>query len=684
MMKVRLMKKEIAKTLEDYLCKLEEDESVCEQIKRVVLEQIGLGSQLEPYIKRCLKICEQKGYAYGTPLAYTMMFFITYSRNLELGITYNEKARELFMKLPDYKERDGILTVANNAVLVHILKEDYGAAYREILDAMPIAKKRKHMTYYSAFLNNGAIILSEFGLYKKAIQQVEETLHKRDFIGESNFYVTIYLLSYLYLCAGEITKLQELLNTYVPEMIKGEYFDHGIFYKLYLETSIYLDHPDEAKHYYELMMKEYAFQNNDLADNSEVYLAIARYAMYIKDYERAQTYYDKILQHKEELLGHKRQVLEEVSHLYECRKEYDKAYVYMKEAHDKTMQYLSFIDDMYRKELEDVWQENRMLSYEVLYDRLLEIIEFGKDVSSTLDRKQLLTLLEEHTRRIFTYDTLHLLLYSKNDSYVTDQDGITCHLDDIPLLKECVQDKKSLHLNNLDQEIQRQIETIWHIPTRSLMVQPVLYQGTIVAIFLIESSQIGAFSRTDQSLLQIITDYLAIALHNISQFEEAIEKSSYDYLTKTYNRSALMLYGEEMLHKAILTQSSIGVLMADIDDFKNVNDTYGHMLGDEVIRQVTNIMNQEKEHGILARFGGEEFILLMDGIQMEELYEVAERIRYACEQCTIETREEPIHFTISIGCCYRQPAQGTLQELFQEADQRMYIAKRNGKNCVQM
>lgn len=185
-----------------------------------MLEQLGLGTELDPILFRFLDIAKEQNYAYAVPLGYAMLFYATYSKDINLAISYNEKARELFMKMPDYKERDGILTVANNAVLANILKEDYGAAYREIAAAMPMAEKGGRMSYYAAFLNNGAIILREFGLYKKAIQQVEETLEKRDFIGSSNFIVTIYLLSNLYLSARETDKMRKLLQTYMPELKK--------------------------------------------------------------------------------------------------------------------------------------------------------------------------------------------------------------------------------------------------------------------------------------------------------------------------------------------------------------------------------------------------------------------------------------------------------------------------------
>ncbi|MFR3673848.1 MAG: hypothetical protein ACLTW1_08175 [[Clostridium] innocuum] len=96
------------------------------------------GTELDPILFRFLDIaegaevciCRSSGLCHA-------VFHATYSKDIDLAISYNEKARELFMKMPDYKERDGILTVANNAVLANILKENYGAAYQEIAAAMP-------------------------------------------------------------------------------------------------------------------------------------------------------------------------------------------------------------------------------------------------------------------------------------------------------------------------------------------------------------------------------------------------------------------------------------------------------------------------------------------------------------------------------------------------------------------
>lgn len=680
------MKEEIRKTFHQYLQQFEKDEDVCENFKSLILEQLGVCSELNPFINEFISIAKKQNYSYALPLGYAMMFFFTYGSDIDLAISYNEKARELFMKLPDYKERDGILTVANNAVIAHTIKEDYGAAYQEIITAMPLAEKSGRISYYSAFLNNGAIILREFGLYKKAIQQVEETLEKRDLIGDSNFFITIFLLNSLYLYAKETTKVRNLLDTYLPEIVEMNYFDESFFSKQYMEADIIDDNRESAKKWYNKIINSYDFEKNDPMDNQEVHLSLARYHMYQKEYEKAREYYDILLNHMDNTLGHKRHILEEVGQLYECLNDYEKAYYYLKEVKKLNNIYSRFIDDMYRQEIEDVWEKNRMLSYEVLYDRLIDITEFGKMVTSCLNKEQLKEVINKHSGRIFSFDQWELLLYNDAKQKFVSLDNISYSLKQFPTLAECVQLKEPIKFANLTAEpkIKISLGKLCNENTNSMLLQPIFYQERIQAIFCMKSNQIENFSRADLRLLKVFADYLATAIHNVQIFRDAIEKSSYDYLCGIYNRSALMQHGEHMLVRAKEKQHSIGVMMIDIDDFKQINDTYGHLSGDEVIKQVTSILKENKNYGIIARFGGEEFILLIDNISEKDLYNLAEHIRYHCEKCSIPINGKQIHFTISIGCSYQEQATTSLQDLFNEADQRLYIAKRNGKNCVQM
>lgn len=680
------MKAELKKSFDQYLQIFEQDETICNSFKKLILEQLGLGAELDPIIDEYIKIAKLHKYAYALPLGYAMKFFTTYGSDIDLAIAYNEKARKLFMELPDYKENDGILTVANNAVISNIIKENYGAAYEEILTAMPLAEKNGQISYYSAFLNNGAIILREFGLYKKAIQQVEETLEKRDLIGDSNFFITVFLLDSLYLYAGETDKVRYLLDMYLPEMVKMNYYEKNIFLKQYMEAAVIDDKKEEAEKYYNEIIQSYKFEENDRLDNLEVYLSLARYHVYRKDYAKALVYYEKMISDIDHSLGHKRQIFEEIGQLYAHLNDYKQAYYYMKQAHDLSIAYTAFIDDMYRKEIDDVWEKNRMLSYEVMYDRLIDMTEFGKVVTSCLDQEHLVEVIDTRAGRIFSFDHWELLLYDELHQQFVSLNKSNYSCNQYPILAACMKATEPMKFANLtaEPEIQKSLGPLCDRDTNSMLLQQVFYQGKIQAIFCMKSGMIENFSRADVRLLKVFADYLAIAIHNVQQFSDAVEKSSYDYLCGIYNRSALMQYGEKMIQTAREKRSSIGIMMMDIDNFKLINDTYGHMKGDDVIRSLTAILKENQGHDIIARFGGEEFILLADQISKAEIYNLAEKIRYQCEECRISSEQGIIHFTISIGCIHEENSVSSLQELFDEVDKKLYVAKRNGKNCVQM
>lgn len=680
------MKIEIQRTFEEYFQQFEESEEINVKIKRLILENIGLEEELHPILERFINIAKKHNYAYSIALGYSMVFYFLYCNDVDRAIAYNEKARALLKQIPGYENTEGILTVANNAVLGHILKEDYGAAYMEILRAMPMAEKSDRITYYSAFLNNGAIILAEFGLYEKAIQQVEETLQKRNLIGESNYIVTIFLYGNLCVSSGNIEKLRKVIKDYAHHMETTELFDTTMFHKFYVEAAIMEKDKVEATRAFHHLQDTYLFENNDIVDNAEIYLVYARYYMLMEDYEQAEKYYKLVLENVNNMLGHKRQIHEEIAILNARKRNYKDAYESLNKANDRSKRYVAFIDDMYRHELDDVWEKNRMLSYEVLYQRLLDITTFGKTVISSLTRNQLIDVIQTHLPQIFQYDICRLMLYDEKKQQFQSLDGTIFLSANLSFLKPCVVDKDAIIHSNIKSgdAICEQLDSLYYSSIRSILMQPVTYQNTLLAMIYFGSEQINFFSHADQGLLQVFADYVAIALHNIYQFEDAVEKSSYDYLTGTFNRSALMQRGEEMLLMAQANGDSIGVLMMDIDNFKNINDTYGHIKGDEVIRKVTAVMDVHKQHGMIARFGGEEFILLIDHITKHQLYQIAEAIRYDCENSQLNVSGSLIDFTISIGGCHHTNIHTSLKALFEEADQRLYIAKRNGKNCVQM
>jgi diguanylate cyclase (GGDEF)-like protein len=155
-----------------------------------------------------------------------------------------------------------------------------------------------------------------------------------------------------------------------------------------------------------------------------------------------------------------------------------------------------------------------------------------------------------------------------------------------------------------------------------------------------------------------------------------------DSLTGLLNRKGFFIMARELSYLAQRNKKNMGILMIDIDNFKNINDRYGHPKGDKVLKRVAKTLETSvRKSDILGRFGGEEFIILFPAIRPAALRCIAEKIRSDVEK----TRPEGILVTISIGV-----AQGVIQadpdtQIFAwitKADERLYQAKADGRNCV--
>jgi diguanylate cyclase (GGDEF)-like protein len=164
-----------------------------------------------------------------------------------------------------------------------------------------------------------------------------------------------------------------------------------------------------------------------------------------------------------------------------------------------------------------------------------------------------------------------------------------------------------------------------------------------------------------------------------------IEKKAYtDHLTGVYNRDYLESTANLWLKQANKKNESVSCILLDIDNFKSLNDGYGHLLGDEVIRQICKVCsNMIRENDILGRFGGDEFLIILKGATLEQASKKAEQIRKAIRDITLEKDGEliPISASFGIADSMISPAQ-YFNELFSCADQKLYKAKQNGKNRI--
>ena len=163
-----------------------------------------------------------------------------------------------------------------------------------------------------------------------------------------------------------------------------------------------------------------------------------------------------------------------------------------------------------------------------------------------------------------------------------------------------------------------------------------------------------------------------------SQLDEMSKK---DPLTKLYNRRYMNYELNRRMSNLIGEGRIFGLIMADIDDFKHVNDTYGHDAGDDVLIAVANeFTNALRGDDCVCRWGGEEFLVVING-NHQVTSDVAERIRKRIEDLTIETNGHQLKVTMTFGVSESIPG-FRIERLIQIADERLYKGKQNGKNCV--
>jgi diguanylate cyclase (GGDEF)-like protein len=213
---------------------------------------------------------------------------------------------------------------------------------------------------------------------------------------------------------------------------------------------------------------------------------------------------------------------------------------------------------------------------------------------------------------------------------------------------------------------------------------PLLYPGFILAM--------SAYVRAEWMRMAWAAVFLSFAFfsarllltqNRLLQAQECLRKeATHDGLTGAWNRVAILDILERELLRAQREANSVGVIMIDADRFKSVNDTFGHIVGDNVLRKIHSCIAEIlRPYDSLGRYGGEEFLIVVPGCSLTETKELAERIRTRIFDCKIPVNDFNVPLTLSIGVTVGTDG-GELETLLQAADAAMYAAKRQGGNRV--
>ena len=212
-----------------------------------------------------------------------------------------------------------------------------------------------------------------------------------------------------------------------------------------------------------------------------------------------------------------------------------------------------------------------------------------------------------------------------------------------------------------------------------ILVVPLVFKSVPLGALVLATT--GEFAPDAAELLDLFGADLGLAVNNALAHDRLERLAAVDPLTDAYNRRFGLGRLREEYSRAVRAEGPFGVLMLDIDHFKAVNDTYGHLVGDRVLRGVAAACRRVLREGdVLVRYGGEEFLVLLPGAGRDDVAKVGERIRRAVSETAIEDGSSRVAVTVSLGASTFGDHVETPEALVALADRALYDAKDGGRN----
>lgn len=253
----------------------------------------------------------------------------------------------------------------------------------------------------------------------------------------------------------------------------------------------------------------------------------------------------------------------------------------------------------------------------------------------------------------------------------------------------CIKHKKILVIDNIVKEYKKYVNSInlegrgTEFPMSGVYI-PLIINDEIIGNMIVQSLSEKAYDSNDVSYLKIIGNYAAIALKNTLEYNRMEQIAIYDSLTGFLTRREIIKEGNKIKQEFCTNHKEFCILMLDLDDFKYINDKYGHVVGDNVMKMLANNISKHiRSTDYIGRYGGDEFLLICPNMSMENALNLAERIRQSTEETKFYIDgENYINATLSIGLYEYAKDDLSFIEAVNFADMMLYKAKHKSKNKI--
>jgi diguanylate cyclase (GGDEF)-like protein len=219
---------------------------------------------------------------------------------------------------------------------------------------------------------------------------------------------------------------------------------------------------------------------------------------------------------------------------------------------------------------------------------------------------------------------------------------------------------------------------------RSLLYVPLVSREKALGVLGVDNvAEPNPFSETEEFLLATLADYATVAIENAHLYSHIQQTAITDELTGLYNRRGLFELGRREVERSLRFGRQLPLLMIDIDFFKEINDTFGHLIGDQVLRVLAQRFKRNvREIDIVGRYGGEEFVILLLENDLPTAQMIAERLRLLISSIPVHTDRGPVSATVSMGISAVAEDIRDLPTLLQRADEALFTAKSSGRNRI--
>jgi diguanylate cyclase (GGDEF)-like protein/PAS domain S-box-containing protein len=331
----------------------------------------------------------------------------------------------------------------------------------------------------------------------------------------------------------------------------------------------------------------------------------------------------------------------------------------------------------------------------------LVLVEVSTLLSSSMNVNTLLPRMLDLIQRVVPYDAGSVLVINEGRTHVLAKRGyerfgeamdafmaqMELDVRETPNLRKMAETKQPLIVPDKEKEpnwIRQLPDTLF----RSWAGSPIHYNGEVLALISIEKQEPDSFRPEHVGRLEAFAGQAAVVLENARLFDEVHQLAIIDTLTGAFTRRHILELAVQEIERVRRYDHGLCIFMLDIDHFKVVNDTYGHLFGDTVLQKVIQwsweILRRTDKIG---RYGGEEFLIMLPETQLANGLLIAERIRGQIEKMALLYKEKPVRVTVSIGVsCFLglsdEEGEDILKTLIEEADQALYAAKTGGRNRI--